>query len=208
MIHIREYLLISIYVLASSFAAAQNGSATYNYHRVSIVSSSITIHGETNVNRFKCEMNQPALNDSIVVKNLWSNQKLEFVGLKLKYRVDQFDCGMQAMNNDFQDLLKAGEEPYLYLQLNSISLHDTNDAFEELDVDAEVEIFLAGVRKKVAIEGGKVLNHSSAHMTLRGEKDLLMTDFGIEPPTKFFGMVKVTDDISIEFEIGMKVSAL
>ena len=81
-------------------------------------------------------------------------------------------------------------------------------AFEELDVDAEVEIRLAGVRKKVLISGGKVLNHSSAQLTLKGDKELLITDFSIEPPTKMFGIIKVTDDITIQFEIGMKVSAL
>lgn len=153
-------------------------------------------------------MDQPALNDSIVVNNIWSNQKLEFKGLILKYRVDQFECGISAMNNDFQELLKADEEPFLYLQLNSISLHPSNTAFEELDVDAEVEILLAGVKKKVLISGGKVLNHSSAQLTLKGDKELLITDFSIEPPTKMFGMIKVTDDITIQFEIGMKVSAL
>ena len=153
-------------------------------------------------------MDQPALNDSIVVKNIWLNKTLEFEGLRLKYRVDQFECGISAMNSDFQELLKAEEEPYLYLELNSITLHPHNDAFEELDVDAEVEVLLAGVRKKIKIEGGKVINHSSAHMTLKGDKDLLMTDFYIEPPTKMFGMIKVTNDISIAFEIGMRVSSI
>lgn len=153
-------------------------------------------------------MDKPAVNDAIVVKNLWSNQKLEFEGLKLKYRVDAFECGIQAMNSDFQELLKADKEPYLFLQLNSISLHSSNDKFEELDVDAEVVVYLAGVEKTIHLKGGKVFNHSSAHMTLKGDKDLFMTDFNIEPPTKMFGMIKVTNDIEIEFEIGMEVSAL
>ncbi|WP_436517886.1 hypothetical protein [Ekhidna sp. To15] len=199
-------LLFSLmFVLVALISSAQNGSA--NYHQVKITSSNIAIHGKTNINKFQCKMVQPALNDSIVVSNIWSNQKLEFKGLILKYRVDQFECGIGAMNNDFQELLKADEEPHLYLQLNSISLRPNNNAFEELDVDAEVEILLAGVRKKVMISGGKVLNHSSAQLTLKGDKALLITDFNIEPPTKMFGMIKVTDDISIQFEISMKVSA-
>lgn len=189
------------------FFASSQADVT-NYHKVKITSSSITINGETNVNKFQCTMNQPALNDSIVVKNIWSNQKLEFEGLKLVYKVADFECGIQAMNSDFQELLRADEEPYLYLYLNSITLHNGNKAFEELDVDAEVEILLAGVQKKINVLGGKVFNHSSARMTLQGDKELLMTDFGIEPPTKLFGMIKVTDDITIEFEISMEVSLL
>lgn len=203
----RKHLLAFGLLIGSVFySLGQNGDL--NYHQVKITASAITIYGETNVNSFQCRMDQPAVNDSIVVKNLWSNQKLEFEGLKLMYRVDAFECGIQAMNSDFQELLKAGEEPHLYLQLNSISLHPKNNAFEELDVDAEVEIYLAGVRRKVDVKGGKVYNHSSAQMTLQGDKNMRMTDFSIEPPTKMFGMIKVTDAIQIEFEISMKVSAL
>lgn len=198
--------IVATMMLASLSVASQKGAT--HYHQVSIVASSITIYGQTNINKFSCGLDQLALNDSIVVKNIWLNKTLEFQGLRLKYRVDQFECGISAMNSDFQELLKAEEEPYLYLQLNSITLHPHNDSFEELDVDAEVEVLLAGVRKKIKIEGGKVINHSSAHMTLKGDKDLLMTDFYIEPPTKMFGMIKVTNDISIAFEISMRVSSL
>ncbi len=206
MIRRKRLLLSTAFIIAAILSIAQNGSA--NYHKVHITSSTITILGKTNINKFQCTMDQPALNDSIVVSNIWTNQKLEFKGLILKYRVDQFECGIGAMNNDFQELLKADEEPHLYLQLNSISLHPNNNAFEELDVDAEVEILLAGVKKKVMIHGGKVLNHSSADLTLKGDKTLMITDFSIEPPTKMFGLVKVTDEIDIVFEIRMQVSML
>lgn len=206
MIH-KACLVFILFTFCDGFnSIAQNGNS--NSHKVKITTSTITIYGKTNINSFQCSMDQPAVNDAIVVKNLWSNQKLEFEGLKLKYRVDAFECGIHAMNSDFQELLKADEEPYLFLQLNSISLHSNNDAFEELDVDAEVIVYLAGVEKTIHVKGGKVYNHSSAHMTLQGDKGLLMTDFNIEPPTKMFGMIKVTNDIEIEFEIGMEVSAL
>ncbi|WP_425392991.1 hypothetical protein [Ekhidna sp.] len=206
MIRWRAMLFTTVIGYASIQAFCQNGTA--NYHQVTITASAITIHGETNLNKFKCSMDQLALNDSIRVKNIWLNEKLEFEGLRLKYPVDQFDCGLRAMNSDFQELLKSDEEPHLFLQLNSITLHPGNDAFEELNVDAEVEVFIAGVQKQVEISGGKVINHSSAELTLKGKKQLLMTHFNIEPPSKMFGMIQVTDDIIIEFEIGMKVSPL
>lgn len=207
--------IISYLILSSAFyvSNAQNSSLhrsddeAPNYHRVKITSSSITIHGETNINQFKCRLNQPALNDSILVKNIWSNSKLDFEGLKLIYEVKSFKCGIPGMNSDFQELLKAEEQLYLLLQLNSITLLPDNDAFEELSVTAEVEINIAGVEKEVQIIESIVQNHSSAHMTLKGRERLLMSEFNIEPPTKFLGMVKVTDSIEVEFEISMEVSA-
>ncbi|MEP0984635.1 hypothetical protein [Ekhidna sp.] len=204
-------LLLTLVFAPKSFG--QNGSYTNvkepaSYHKVKITSSAILINGTTNVNRFQCGLDQPALNDSIVVKDIWSNQKLDFEGLRLVYKIKDFECGIRAMDSDFQELLKADTDPYLLLQLNSITLHAGNQSFEELNVDAEVEIFMAGVEKTIEISGGKVYNHSSAHLTLKGKKELFMSDFEIAPPTKFFGVVKVTDDIEIEFEISMEVSTL
>lgn len=182
--------------------------ATANYHRVSISDSKLTIYGTTNVNTFRCSMREADLNDSIVVKNIWSNQVLEFEGLVLKFRVDQFKCGLPGMSSDLQELLKAEEEPYLYLTLKSIALLPDNDAFEELDVDALVDIYLAGVTREVQVRGGKVRNRSEAHLSLSGSKEIRVTDFNLEPPTKMFGTIKVSDEIKISFEIDMVVSPL
>lgn len=179
-----------------------------NFHRVTISSSLITIHGETNINNFHCSLLRSFRNDSILVKNIWSNQKLDFEGFKLQYKIEDFKCGFRAMNNDFQELLRADDYPFITLQLNSITLHPENVEFEELDVDAEVNVMLAGITKDLIVADGKVINHTPAHLTLMGRKKLMISDFQIEPPTKFMGMVKVTDEIEIEFEISMNVVLL
>lgn len=206
-------VMLTMAVIIHAGVNAQNSSGARladeaNFHQVKIVASSIIIHGKTNVNKFKCGLDQQALNDSIIVKNIWSNKQLDFEGLRLIYNIEDFECGLKLMDADFQKLLRSDEEPFLLLQLNSITLYPENDAFEELDVDAEVEIILAGVQRRITIPRVKVFNHSSAHMTLKGKKNLQMTEFELDPPTKFLGMIKVTDEIKIEFEIAMKVSML
>ncbi|MEQ9402344.1 MAG: hypothetical protein RIM99_02060 [Cyclobacteriaceae bacterium] len=202
----RNRILTSVLLVGLTYAVFCQSEP--NYHRVKVTSSSIVINGKTNVNHFRCRMDQPAINDSIVVKNIWTNLKIEFEGLSLKYSLYDFECGIRAMSNEFLELMKADEEPYLFLQLNAITICPYNDSFDELVVDAEVEILLAGVRRQITIVNGTVRNISSAKLTIEGDKELYMTDFGIEPPTKFLGIVKVTDDIHIQFEIGMEVSAL
>jgi len=202
----KAFYCLILMMLISLGSFGQNRAI--NYHKVNISSSSITLFGETNVNSFDCTMNQPVFNQHILVKNIWSDSTLKFEGLQLEYDINEFDCGLEAMNKDFQKLLKADEEPSLLLALNSITLHPGNDAFEELNVEAEIKIIIAGMTKTVTSSQCTVLNHSEAHLTLRGSKELLMTDFNIEPPVKFFGMIKVKDKIDIEFEIEMLVSQL
>ena len=35
-----------------------------------------------------------------------------------------------------------------------------------------------------------------------------MSDFGIDPPTKFFGFIQVTDDLEVTFEIRIKTESI
>ena len=203
----RQILLVGlIHITVIGHLIAQESDRP-NLHRVVITSSWITIHGETNVNNFHCTLNKSSKGDHILVRNVWSNQKLDFEEFILKYKVEDFECGLNAMNNDFKEILKAEEVPFLTLQLNSITINPENAAFENLDVDAEVEVSIAGIKRKIQVIDGKVHNHTPAHLTLMGRKKLLMTDFELEPPTKFLGMVKVMDDIEIEFEISMEVKS-
>ena len=178
------------------------------YHQIQVPTSSIIINGKTNVNRFDCGLKNSTLNEHIVVKNVWLNQKLEFEGLRLPFKIEDFACSLSAMNKDFYELLGSDKEPYIYLQLNAIMLKPGEQSFEELDVDAIVDIQLAGKTNTITIQNCKIYNHSAAQMTMRGNTQLSMTSFDIQPPTKVMGMVKVEDQIEIEFEIEMIVSHL
>lgn len=200
--------LLLFYLAARSSGKLMAQEAETNVHRVQVSSSSIIIHGKTNVNSFDCSLHRYGEGHQVEVKNVWTNGKLDFEGLQLAYQIGEFDCGIKAMNADFQDLMKADEEPLLWLQLNSIQLHPNNHSFEELDVVAEIEIIISGINKTIIARDCIVYNHSEAHLTLSGNKDMQLSDFEMEPPEKFFGMVRVKNEITIAFEIEMIVSAI
>jgi hypothetical protein len=42
---------------------------------------------------------------------------------------------------------------------------------------------------------------------VRGTRDLLMTEFGIKPPTMFMGMLKTDDKVTIKFELQLALAA-
>lgn len=177
-------------------------------HLVEIESSTFTIQGKTNVNTFECELFQNESERALNVQSQWTAYQLSFEGLRLRYEVQKFDCSIPAMNSDMQDLLKSSEYPYLFLEIHNIQVDRSNREIERLKVSAEVTIMLAGVYQKYQIPDGVVINRSEEKLTFRGKKTLKMTDFNIEPPTKFFGMVTVTDELKVEFEINMKVETL
>ncbi|UXP32589.1 hypothetical protein N6H18_01210 [Reichenbachiella agarivorans] len=172
---------------------------------MSVTASHFVIYGQTNVNTFECEMDQRYASDPIMVKSLWSKNRITFEGLKLRFPLNDFDCGVEAMSNDLKETLKSDSYPYLYLQINYIQIKEGKQEIEKLSVVSSIDITLAGVSKKYEIKNGNVINHSESSLTLTGHENLDMTDFKIDPPVKFWGMVKVDSQLSVGFEIKMEV---
>ncbi len=139
------------------------------------------------------------------VESDWSNFRLSFTGLKLRYKVKGFDCGIRPMNEDLQELLKSEQYPYLYLEIHSIELDRDNTEIERLNVASRVSITLSGITREFHITDGMVINQSAEDLIFRGKRALKLTDFNIEPPTKFFGLVQVTNELKVDFEICMHV---
>ncbi len=79
---------------------------------------------------------------------------------------------------------------------------------EKLDVKSFVTISLAGVERTKMIEEATVINHDDQTVTFKGSKVLQMTDFKIEPPTKFLGLVSVEDVLEVSFEIKMRTTPI
>ncbi|MEM6358736.1 MAG: YceI family protein [Bacteroidota bacterium] len=199
-----NYILSLFYLLLSHGVFSQVG---YGIHEVKVTESEIVINVETNVDNFKCRINTKALNDFILVKNVWSDMNIDFDGFDIKYSIEDFKCPLSAMTKDLRSILKADQQPYLSLILESIAIGSHNEDFEELDVTAVATISIAGVKRKISIEDGIVTNHSSASLTLEGATKILLTDFNIEPPTKFLGLIKIKDEVNIEFEVGMVLTS-
>lgn len=193
-----------IFLLNSVSCWAQEAKS----HEVTIISSKFDIDGETNVNKFHCDLFQRVSEGMLEVQSTWKDYLLSFEGLKLRYPVRYFDCGFSAMNEDMQDLLKSKEFPYLYLEIHNIRIDPSNSEIELLNVAAQVSITIAGVTRTYDIKDGMVQNRTEEDLTFRGNRLLKLTDFGLQPPTKFFGMVQVTNELKIDFEIDMHVETL
>ncbi|WP_258105307.1 hypothetical protein [Marinoscillum sp. MHG1-6] len=169
------------------------------------MSSEIMIQGETNVNKFGCTLYNPKISDPLLVHSTWSNFSIQFDKLELTYEVRHFDCGMAAMTDDLREILKADNYPNLILKINQINVRRDSEGFEKLKVSADVDVTIGGVKRNMLIHQAYVINHSATDLTLHGEQPLRMTYFEIEPPTKFWGTVRVYDQIKIAFDIRMFV---
>lgn len=196
--------LLLIVLLFCTYSGFSQGKK----HKVKVLSSEITINGTTNVNVFECSLNEKGENEELKVSSNWDQKRLSFDGLILSYDLKGFDCGLKVMNNDFQEILHADEYPQMKLEIRIIHIPSSNTEIERLHVHSDVSVQIAGVSRRYLVEEGRVINKSEEELIFEGEQRMNITDFGISPPEKYFGMVKVNNPITVSFSVRMKVNTI
>ncbi|MDD7884426.1 YceI family protein [Flavivirga sp. 57AJ16] len=189
----RTLFLISVFMVL----AFTNGDATLKSTSVIISSeSSLLVRGTTNVNIFTCEFNINKFKNPIQVIYHVEGNKIIFDETALILDNDSFDCGGKAINNDFQKILKSNKYPHISLLLNEITHFDN-----ELDVRASIDIEIAGTTKNHKIPVKIKKNNG---MLITGDLVVSLTDYNLEAPKKFFGLISVNDEIKIYFQLAVR----
>lgn len=183
----------------------------------------ITIKGTTSITEFQCkntfqkhidsssrhqnyEIIHALPSDLRQSRTVWYNQLNEsivFEPFVLDFQIQNFDCGGMGINRDFRKTLKANLYPNLLIR----PINLTSDSLHLNKYRSMVSITLAGYEKTVPIMLSKFISDLSKEQpntnlhVLFTEKNLLMTDFNIEPPRPLFGLIEVNNELMIELEI-------
>lgn len=164
--------------------------------------SSFWINGTTTVNSFTCRVEQvqgrgrlPRVPTSAGPVSLDETPSLAVP-------VHRFDCGNDRMSRDLQETLEASRHPMIHFQLRTVERItrpvDNPNNWYELRVLGTLQI--AGTERLVRISAwGRPV--ATDVYRVSGCKELKMTYFGIEPPTKFMNLVKVQNDIEVHFDL-------
>lgn len=179
--------------------------AHYQEFEIAVTSARITIGGTTNVNRFNCSMSLRNSGDTLNITSEFRSDTLKFAGLFLKFPISQFDCGLQVMNQDFQEFLKADEYPELLMAIDQMVINRNASLMEKVSVKSRIYINLCGKNKEYDIANAYVMELPHEEIKLACQETVRFTDFDLMPPTKFFGTIKVADELSILLDIDMHV---
>lgn len=159
--------------------------------------SVVVISGTTNVNQFTCKYNLQELELPIRLTYDEKAQHILFKNAKLKLANDCFDCGGKAINKDFRELLQTKSHPEVELKL----LYVNPPQPEKETISVGMEIKIAGVTRKYE----SILNcEQKGGICVKGTLALKLTDFGLEPPKKVLGMIKVDNEIQVHMTLQMK----
>jgi polyisoprenoid-binding protein YceI len=113
--------------------------------------------------------------------------------------------GGSGMENDLHHALKADQHPtidYTFQQLLRAELQkDQNPVCLRLLITGQLS--MAGARQPLEMEV-VVSRDPSRHFHARAQAALKMSDFGVTPPSAFFGLIRTRDQVNVIFDLIVK----
>ena len=198
------FLSISMLSLCAAFQArpvikAPTAPAREKIRWIVQKNSSLSIAGHTNVNRFSCGVAEYGEADTITCLNEGFRGENRGIPLRGALRIDiaGFDCSNKFMTSEFKKTLKYKDYPRLIITFVSLDKMPVFDNRAET-VKGCVNVELAGVSRRFDI------NYTSsrldaATLELIGNREFGFSDFGLQPPQKMGGLIRVNDVLNVQF---------
>jgi YceI-like domain. len=164
--------------------------------------SRITIAGRSNMASFRC-ITAEIPNGSFMAFVTNESDLVSFFNAKIPVRVKSLDCSNRLINNDLYKTLNADNNPTIALNFKEAKLIATypNDTYK---YRIKVDMTLANVQRE---ERGEVMVQKISKSSYRvtGSQLIRLSSYKIKPPSAMFGLIRVEDDMQIEFNVVVKV---
>lgn len=164
--------------------------------------SKLTLDGSSNVNKFTCACNDQFPQSTLRFELFEDGKSAKFSNASLSLRTKSLDCGNAQMNKDMYKTLRADQHPNIRIELARTQLLEANalSSTEWTPLKATSALTISGVKKPVIFEV-KAKRIGKDRIRLIASKDVLMTDYDIDPPTAMLGLIKVNNTIRLNLDL-------
>jgi len=163
--------------------------------------SNLSIEGKSNVTAFRCDVTEYLRPDTVVFYKEDRYQPLFVIKGGLTININRFDCHQRYITADMRKTLKADESSCLKIDLLTIANFNTRSSSQI--VKGSVAIELAGVTKKMEVDFS-IQSDEKGYLRMCGARQVLFSDFGLVPPRKLAGLIKVEEEINVRFQLIMR----
>jgi hypothetical protein len=192
-------LMISALVAAAATAGAQSASAI----RLRIdPSSELTVEGTSSLHAWHCKTNK--LNAYVDVDPAYNKDLTKvarpIAAVKVNIVVKTLTCGNSQMDRNMYSTLKADDNQMIKYTLTGYDLLTGSVSPSSFTARTNGTVVIAGQEKPIAMKISAERT-SDGTAVAEGEQTLLLTDFGITPPSFMFGTLKVGNEVKVKFTI-------
>jgi polyisoprenoid-binding protein YceI len=162
--------------------------------------SRVWITGSSTIRHFTCRAQNVTgsvdLRANLTRRPVLSGQNLSNAA-SLRIPVAALDCGNAKMNRDLRVALRAVTYENIEFHLDSYDVQFTGAA-PTARVSGRLRI--AGTERPLVLMAN-VDCDALGNLHVRGIHVLRMTDFGVRPPRRFAGLLRVRDRIAVHFDV-------
>jgi polyisoprenoid-binding protein YceI len=192
------FTLSALMAAAATSAGAQSASAI----RLRLdPSSEVTIEGTSSMHAFHCKTNKIMAYvdvDPGYTKDLTKVAR-PIASVKVNIVVRTLTCGNGQMDKNMYSTLNADQNPIIKYTMSGYDILGTASPTSFV-AQTTGTLTISGQDKSIAMKINAA-RLSDGKATAEGEQDVLMTDFGIKPPSFMFGTLKVGNEIKVKFNL-------
>lgn len=167
----------------------------------------ISIAGSSNVNTFECFSSSNFTRGNILVNTSESGNAIAFSEAQMAIEIESFDCKNPMLNKDMYKALGAKENPNILIELlDAEFMQSSTQNPHSGDLHVSISITING-KCQIFTLLIKWVRVSGTNFRFVGSHDINMTDFDITPPSPAFGLIKVNEWITINFNLMVQTNA-
>jgi polyisoprenoid-binding protein YceI len=192
------FTLSALMAAAATTAGAQSASAI----RLRLdPTSEVTIDGTSSMHPFHCKTNKIMAYvdvDPSYTKDLTKVAR-PITSVKVNIVVRTLTCGNGQMDKNLYSTLNADKNPIIKYTMSGYDILGTASPTAFV-AQTTGSLTISGQEKNIAMKINAA-RLSDGKATAQGEQEVLMTDFGIKPPSFMFGTLKVGNEIKVKFNL-------
>jgi hypothetical protein len=196
--------LLAVLTLSGRPLAAPAGIDAAQGSSLSVTSAVLSISGTSTMHDYTVSTKVLKVGAGIAtaadLKGLLQPDALQ--GFELQIPVNTFTSDKDGLTKQMFKALKADKHSVITFKLAGYTVEPGAGG---TTVKPTGTLTVAGVERPIDM----VLDvkEQAGMLQVRGTRDLLMTDFGIKPPTMFMGMLKTNDKVTIRFELQLALAS-
>jgi polyisoprenoid-binding protein YceI len=195
--------LLAVLTLSGSPIAAPAGIDAALGSNVTVSSATLSISGTSTMHPYTVSTKALKLSAATAsaadVQGLLQPDALQ--GFELQIPVNTFTSDKDGLTKQMFKAMKADKHPTITFRLDSYTVEA---AAGGATVKPKGTLTVAGVERPIDMV--LEVKEQAGRLHVRGSRDLLMTEFGIKPPTMFMGMLKTDDKVTITFELQLALA--
>lgn len=156
--------------------------------------------GVSNIRRFTCHAKRVYVTAEAAPENFARARQDGIPAVRsaaFSMPVRSLDCGIGLQNTHLFETLRATANPDISFVLSDYTI-EVQEARPIVRMNGALRI--AGVERNVVVRG-QLLHGPNGQLMLRGDRQIDVRDFGIKPPRRFLGLLRVRNEVTVHFEV-------